>query len=69
MMERLTERGEQLARAGQDAAIEDVADAMREAAPGAAIEIDGDQVAVVGRGLLKQWLDSANLRFLTSKRR
>jgi len=69
MMERLVERAAQLARARQASVADRVAASIRDAAPGASVEIDGDDVAVRGRGLLKRWLASAELRFLASTSR
>lgn len=69
MMERLIERGERLAEARQASAVEAVAEEFRDALPGETVEVDGSQVTIVGRGLLKQWLDRADLRFLSRTRR
>lgn len=69
MLDRLTERGEQIARMRQVQSADAIAESFRETLPGATVELDESQVTIVGRGLLKQWLESADLRFLSIARR
>jgi hypothetical protein len=68
MMEKAIERAEEIAQARQASAIDAVVATIRAVLPGEAVEIDGTDVTVTGRGLLTRWLASADLRFLSSAR-
>lgn len=68
-MERLMKRVEVLARARLARAIASVADRVRAAAPSAAVSAGMDGVTVSGRGLLRRWLQSPELRFLGGAQR
>jgi len=69
MMEKAMERAERIADVRKADAVETVAARLREAIPGVSVDTTDDDVTVSGRGLLKQWLDSANLRFFTDSLR
>lgn len=69
MMEKAMERAKRIAEARKAAVVKSVADELRNHAPSATVETTGDDVSVIGRGLLKQWLDSANLRFFADNLR
>ena len=69
MMEKAMERAERIASARKAGAVEAVATRLREALPSASVDTADDDVTASGRGLLKQWLDSANLRFFADSLR
>lgn len=69
MMEKAMERAERIAAARKADIVDAVAVELREALPGASVRKSDDEVSVTGRGLLKQWLDSANLRFIAGSLR
>ena len=66
MMERALERAGQIAQARQASVVDAAAVKIGDALPGASVKVEGTDVAVTGRGLLKRWLASAELRFLAS---
>lgn len=66
MFERLAERGAQLAQARQAQAADGVAAAVGGMLPGASVSVEGTDVVASGTGLLRRWLNSAELRFLAS---
>jgi hypothetical protein len=66
MMERAMERARELAQTRQARALDAVAARIRETFPRASVTPETDAVAVSGRGLLGRWLQSAELRFLSS---
>ena len=65
MMSALLARGEALARAGQQAKVQQVADKLRSVFGSAAIQAEEAQVLVSGRGIIKRWLIDPSLRFLS----
>ena len=64
MMEALLNRGEELARQGQQAKVQQVAEQLKSIFGAAAIEVQEAQVLVRGRGIIKRWLIDPSLRFL-----
>ena len=64
MMEKLTERGEEIARAAQARQVRRIADQLSSRFGRGAVESDQDQVLVSARGLVKRWLVDPSLRFL-----
>jgi hypothetical protein len=64
MMEALLNRGEELARQGQQAKVQQVAEQLKSIFGTAAIEVQEAQVLVRGRGIIKRWLIDPSLRFL-----
>lgn len=66
MMERAMERARELAQTRQARALDAVAARIRETFPRASVTLETDAVTVSGRGLLGRWLQSAELRFLSS---
>ncbi|MBV9529250.1 hypothetical protein [Sphingomonas sp.] len=69
MMEKAVERARQLGEARAQSVAEEVRDTVRAELPGQTVEVDGSDLVVTGHGLLRQWLQSADLRFLASRRR
>ena len=69
MMERLMERAEQIARARLTGTAEAVAASIREALPSGSVQVEDGDVVISARGLLKKWLSSAQIRFLSSAAR
>ena len=67
MMERLLQRGEELAREAQRRGLQRVAQKLKELLRGAAIEIGEAQVLVSGRGIVKRWLINPALRFFSGE--
>ena len=67
MMERLLQRGEELAREAQRRGLQRVAQKLKESLRGAAIEIGEAQVLVSGRGIVKRWLINPALRFFSGE--
>ena len=67
MMERLFQRGEELAREAQRRGLQRVAQKLKELLRGAAIEIGEAQVLVSGRGIVKRWLINPALRFFSGE--
>ena len=65
MMEKLTRRGEDIARAAQKRAVGDVAERLRNVLQGITITTEEMLVIASGRGLLKRWLFDPQLRFLS----
>ena len=64
MMEKLTARGEQLARVAQKQRAQRVAQQLRTIFGSAAVEVEEARVLVRGRGMIKRWLIDPSLRFL-----
>jgi hypothetical protein len=64
MMEKLTARGEQLARGAQEQRVQKVAQQLRMIFGSAAVEVEEARVLVRGRGMIKRWLIDPSLRFL-----
>lgn len=64
-MEKLIERGEQLARDAQARQVKRVAEQLRSLFGGAAVDVEEARVIVSGRGIIKRWLIDPSLRFLT----
>jgi hypothetical protein len=64
MMSDLLQRGEALASQGQQQRLQAVAQQLRALFGSAAVQVDGAQVLVSGRGLIKRWLIDPSLRFL-----
>lgn len=65
MMSALLARGEDLARASQQAKVQQVAAQLRSIFGSAAVEVEEAQVLVRGRGIIKRWLIDPSLRFLS----
>ena len=65
MMQALLKRGEELARQGQQAKVQQVAQQLKSIFGAGAIEVQEAQVLVLGRGIIKRWLIDPSLRFLT----
>jgi hypothetical protein len=66
-MANLLRRAEELARAGQQRKITQVAQRVRELLRGVSIEIEETRVIVSGSGILKRWLLDPALRFLSGE--
>ena len=66
MMEKLLARGEAIARDAQQRKIAGVAQQLRSMLGGAAVQVEGAEVLVRGRGIMKRWLTDPSFRFLTS---
>ena len=69
MTEKAMERAARIADARKANVVDAVAAELGEILPGASVDTSADEVSVTGRGLLKQWLDSANLRFFADSLR
>jgi hypothetical protein len=69
MMAKLLKRGDELARAGEERALDGVVQRLTSLLRGLSIEIEETHVLVSGRGLLKRWLTDPDLRFLNGDRR
>ena len=65
MMEKLVERGEEIARAAQARAVQSVAQQLGAVLRGASIDVEDAQVLVGGRGIIARWLSDPRLRFLS----
>lgn len=66
MMEQALDRGAQIAKARQGAAVQTVVESLTRLLPGARVTNDGSEVVATGKGLLARWLNTAELRFLSS---
>ena len=64
MMERLMARGEELAREAEQQQVQLVAQRLRTLFGAAAVEVEGNQVLIGGRGAIKRWLTDPGVRFL-----
>ena len=64
MMEKLTARGEQVARGARERRVQRVARQLRTIFGSAAVEVEEARVLVRGRGMIKRWLIDPSLRFL-----
>jgi hypothetical protein len=64
MMERLTGRGDELARKAQGQAVQRVAQQLRTIFGSAAVDVQEARVLVRGKGMIKRWLIDPSLRFL-----
>lgn len=64
-MEKLIERGEQLASDAQARQVKRVAEQLRSLFGSAAVDVEEARVIVSGRGIIKRWLIDPSLRFLT----
>jgi hypothetical protein len=69
MMGKLLKRGEDLAYAARERALDDVVERLTILLRGVSVEIEEARVLVSGRGLLKRWLSDPQLRFLNGDRR
>lgn len=63
-METVLKRGEQRARVEQRRLADRVADRWRMQAAGLRVTVDGGDVAIGGRGLVRRWLADPGLRFI-----
>lgn len=64
MMERLTSRGERLAREAQRRQVDRVAQRLRGLFGSEAVAAEDGRVVVRGRGVMKRWLTDPAVRFL-----
>lgn len=64
MMEKLTARGDDLARKAQGQKVQRVAQHLRTIFGSAAVDVQEARVLVRGRGMIKRWLIDPGLRFL-----
>jgi hypothetical protein len=69
MMHELLRRAEQLARTAQIQKIGEIAQEVKELFRAAAVEIEGANVIVSGRGLIRRWLIDPSIRFLSGRLR
>lgn len=65
-MRRLEQRGEQLARARRQIAIERIVARLEERLRGVRVEADQSAIRISGAGLFKRWLTETQLRFVAS---
>ena len=65
MMEGLVRRAEARVREAQGRRIDALASRIKDVLRSASVEIDGAQIIVKGRGMLKAWLADPTLRFLS----
>lgn len=63
-MKQLKKRGEQLAEARRDLAIDLIVERLEEQLRGVRIEADQAQIRISGSGLFKRWLSETHLRFV-----
>jgi hypothetical protein len=64
MMETLLKRGEELAAAGQQQKLQDLAGQLGAIFGKTAVQVDRANVLVRGRGIIKRWLMDPGMRFL-----
>jgi phage-related minor tail protein len=67
MMEKLLERGDELAEKAQSARVQRVAQRLRALVGSGAVTVEETQVLVSGRGIVKRWLIDPSLRFLSGE--
>lgn len=63
-MRRLQERADGLAQQWLARRVEQLESSIREAVPGASIEVERSQIGISGRGLRRRWLSEPALRFV-----
>lgn len=64
MMEKLVQRGEEIAREAQARELGRVAEQLRTLFGGASVDVEDAQVIASGKGMMRRWLSDPRLRFL-----